>query len=224
MKSCFGKVFNRFMTTTIKHSNSPSFDPSSSDVFKNKTIYHLISRALLFKLLGNQILVNISVLILQKKYKAYNGSLKPLIKKTVFQIFCSGENISDCLLFADKLKREENITSIVDHSCEELEGEVGFESNMLQKVNLLMIIGNSKSCVKHVPLKCTSLMDSGLLERLTVMLNNQAKGDMKDFQSLLVKEDIIKFESGILRFQKICEVALENNICILLDAEQVKNS
>mmetsp|Transcript_17236 Transcript_17236/g.16568 ORF Transcript_17236/g.16568 Transcript_17236/m.16568 type:complete len:471 (-) Transcript_17236:106-1518(-) len=229
MKLSFVKVINRFMTTTIRrHQKCPSFNPNNSSIFKNKTIYHLISRAVLFKLLGNQALVNFSSFILQGKYSAYNGILKPFIKKTIFKIFCSGVNISECLSFADKLTKEENITSIVDHSCEELEGEVGFQSNMLEKVNLLTKIGGDNSSVNHVPLKCTSLIDSGLLERLTIMLNNESliveenkiEEDMKDFRFLLMKEDRIKFEAGIRRFKKICEIALANHICILLDAEQ----
>lgn len=112
MKLSSIKLTNRFMTTGTRQIHQ-SFNPKSSKIFENRTANYLISRALLFKILGNQTVVNFAILILQGRQNIYNGSLKLLIKRTIFPIFCGGENVSDCLSLADKLHREENITSIV---------------------------------------------------------------------------------------------------------------
>jgi proline dehydrogenase len=226
------KVSGRFAIRKFMavESSFTTFDPSNSEsIFRNTPTVKLLSTAFLFKVLSNTTAVNfftrhVNTIFLQSSDSVIKLISGYTMKRTIFPYFCAGENFLDCMSLAKTMHEDDKILTIADHSSEDLDDEVGFDSNSDQKVELLKSIGKvGCSGIRFVPLKCTSLIDSGVLERLTLTLTRTeslcdfSHNDEKSFASA---DDSEKFSAGLARFQNICDVARDNNLGILLDAEQ----
>jgi hypothetical protein len=139
-----------------------------------------------------------------------------------------GESFESCIKLVNELYLRENVTSILDHSSEELETEDALDENLLLKCRLIREVNREFPLgnVTFVPLKCTSLVVPQLLEKISEVI---ARRDNRGLTNALTVDDITQelsasekrqFDSSIRRFSQVCEEALDANIRILLDAEQ----
>lgn len=226
------KASRRFATRGLAamKQESVTFDLSNTEhIFQNKSTLKLFSTACLFKILSNTTAVNAftryaNTVFFRKSRSVMKSIIGYMMKRTISPYFSAGENILDCISLSKEMHVNDRISTIVDHSSEDLDDEVGFDSNAEQKVGLLRSIGKVDcSGIRFVPLKCTSLIDSGVLERLTRALTaTEGTCDFNhdDKNSFANIEDLKKFHAGLTRFKNICDVARTNNLAILLDAEQ----
>lgn len=212
---------------------SQSFDLFDTElIFRKRATSQLIGSAFVFKALANTAAVDIAISCMRAVLVPDSPRFLKLlaencIKMTILRLFCAGENFEECAQLASKLHREEKVSTIADYSTEELDSEAGFNSNLTNKINLLVSVsGVSDNGIKFVPLKCTSLIDSQALERLTELVKqSELLGDcgemnLRDFVAYMDDDDKKKFFDGLFRFESICDAARANNIAILLDAEQ----
>lgn len=199
------------------------FNPNNSEeVFRNDSTSQLLGRAVLFKVLANNTFVTHAVKtansILRGNSSGYmRAGVEFFVKRSVFRHFCAGENFHECSNLAREMLTRCRVTTIADCSSEDLVDEDGFEMNLKEKMNLLLQISDDgDNGIKFVPLKCTSLIDSGVLERLTAKVLMMQQTDI----GAMDLEDREKFLAGIVRFERICSLAQSKNLTILLDAEE----
>jgi proline dehydrogenase len=210
-----------------------SFDPFDTElIFRKRTTSQLIASAFVFKILANTAAVDAVISCMRTILVRDSPSLLKLfaensIKMTILRFFSAGENFEECAHLARKLHRDESISTIADYSAEELDSETGFNSNLTKKINLLLSAsGVSDNGIKFIPLKCTSLVDSRALERLTELIKQSENSAdyretyVRDYVASMDDDNKMKLLAGLVRFETICDAARANNISILLDAEQ----
>lgn len=125
-----------------------------------------------------------------------------LLKATVFGHFCGGVSIEDCRKKIDKLALK-NVTTILDYSKEH-GNESTYEAATQE---LLKTIEEAKvnSKVSFAVLKFSSIADIEVLEMVS--------------HKKATKSQLLKFEKIRERVNRLCRVAHDNNVRILIDAE-----
>ena len=218
----------------------PSFR-STKNIFRHRSTKELFLTAALFKLCSYPTLVDIVKSLLMSDIARIRKTSERIVKATVFRVFCGGESYKDAIHVVKRLHETEGITSLLDCSSEESEEESAFDVNMEEKINKLLLIGKEKSSnssssssssssnhhsiqpVKFMPLKCTSLIDSCLLERMTAILLKEPSHTSCDYDDVMLRLsefDRNALKMGMVRFESICNAAKQSQIGILLDAEQ----
>jgi proline dehydrogenase len=144
-----------------------------------------------------------------------------LLKKTVFQHFCGGEKFIDCIPIINSLQAS-SVKTIIDHSSEDVTGDENYELNTVDKIKL--ISDSTKrfpEVISFIPIKCTSLMPSEILENISsnlILISN--KNDDNSALYSLMKQDLSNFEKGLSRLRRICSSAQQSKVPLLIDAEQ----
>jgi proline dehydrogenase len=131
--------------------------------------------------------------------------IKPIIKNTVFEHFCGGENIEESLITVEQLG-EYGIGTILDYSVEGGESEEGFDGT---KDEILRTIATAKDN-PHIPFcvfKTTGLANTPLLQKLT------------EGKALTEKEEI-RYQRVRERVLEICQAAYDAGVPVLMDAEE----
>ena len=217
----------------------PSFR-STKKIFRHRSTKELLLTAGLFKLCSYHTLVDIVKSLLTSDIGWIRKTSERIVKATIFGLFCGGEKYKEAVHVMKKLYDTEGITTLIDCSSEESEEEAAFDANTDEKVKKLLFIGsqsipgqsnennnsnnhhNNIQPVKFMPIKCTSLIDASLLERMTTILSKTPShsGNYDDIMLTLSESDQNALKMGMLRFESICNAAKQSQIGILLDAEQ----
>lgn len=204
-------------------------------IFRNTTTNKLLRGMFIFQFCRFRSLVHSScdfiLYILsntsQNIFKRFlTPSLLSILRSTVSPQFVGGETLSECLGVCNDLKYH-GTRCIFDESIEENTTTHSFNETLQSKIRLLKSISESvgKDTGHMIPLKVTSLISPQVLENLTSAINISEK-QQKDRMSLDEKEVILdqtdtrEFEEAMMRFKTLCQVAEENQISILFDAEQ----
>ena len=131
--------------------------------------------------------------------------VEPIMRKTVFAQFCGGETISECGETIDRLAQH-GIGTILDFAMEGVGSEKLFEQTTNEIIATVELAARSS----HVPFavfKLTGIRDFDVLEALT--------GDEK-----LTESQQASWERIRERVQRICQVATERKVSVLIDAEE----
>lgn len=131
--------------------------------------------------------------------------IEPIIKKTIFRHFCGGESLKDCTPVIASLHKH-NINAILDFSV-----EGAFKTDMLDKtrdeiINTVKFAANNA----HIPFavfKITGICFPEILEK-------------KQTDELYSAEDQAKFDRAFKRVGQICREASDNDVKVLIDAEE----
>jgi proline dehydrogenase len=180
-----------------------SFD-NTANAFSGKTDNDLRRSYWLFKMVSNPGLVNFGRSFTDFAIKAHLP-ISGIIKATIFKQFCGGENINECLKTIETLGKY-NIGSILDYSVEGKVGETDFDNTAAEIIKTLQLAAKKP----HIPFgvfKPTGIGRIEVMEKVSsqIALNadeEQAWTNMKR------------------RVDAICNVAFENNVQILVDAEE----
>lgn len=126
------------------------------------------------------------------------------IKPTIYNHFVGGETIEDCHDTVEQLAKY-NVQSILDYSVEGKENQEDIEKAMQETIQSIKNAGNNP----HVPFavfKPTAFVRHSILEKVSAQeqLTEQEKKEHEDFKS---------------RIELLCKTAYENDIPILIDAE-----
>lgn len=158
----------------------------------------------LFKLIKSEPLVKIGTAVTKFALKSALP-VEGLIRSTVFDHFCGGVNENDCLHVIDKMY-EQHVFSVLDYSVEGKEEEEQFES-ALEKTLSLISFAKEKPSLPFAVFKPTGF------------------GRLKIYQLIsegaeLSESEAIEWKSIKDRFAKISKACYDNDVPLLIDAEE----
>jgi proline dehydrogenase len=180
-----------------------NFD-DTNPVFAHKSNWELRKSYYLFSILQHSLLVKIGSLLLKILF-FLRIPIKKIIKMTIFNQFCGGENIQDCSKKINELY-EFGIGTILDYSVEGKENESDFEKTK-EEIIQTILFSSKNSKIPFTVFKITGLGKSSLIEKASL-----------DFQSLEDKE-LVELNLVAMRVDEICKVASEKKVPVFVDAE-----
>ena len=169
-----------------------------------KSNFELKKAYILFKVISSRTLTNLGKNLLELSLKLKLPVLF-IVRATVFRQFCSGENLQESYETVKKLNKK-NVKSYLHYSVEGLENEKTYD-NSLNEVVKSIEFAASKDILDYTVFKPTAVASSVILNKVTE------------------EKELSSFEKGIYirivdRFDIICKTAFENQIKILVDAEE----
>lgn len=172
--------------------------------FADKTTAELREKYRLFKLMNSPVLNQIATTS-AKVALALHLPVEWLIKNTIFEQFCGGENIEECQPTIEKLGRS-NIGTILDYSVEGKSDEADFERTKEETILNLKRAKNDDK-IPFAVFKVTGIAPLGTLEKISL------DADLKDSNK-------VKWENTKRRVNEICEYAHSIGQPIFIDAEE----
>jgi proline dehydrogenase len=172
--------------------------------FSSKTDKQLRKAHLLFKMIGNNFLMKFG----QKATMAVLAlrlPVKGIIKATIFEQFCGGEDIAECASTTKELDKY-NIGTILDYSVEGKNSERDYRATTDELHRTLKVAENNI----HIPFcvfKVSGLCSNALLEKIS------SKKPLKEKEI----EDQKRLEE---RVNTLCKNAWESGTPIFIDAEE----
>ena len=169
-----------------------------------KSNFELKKAYILFKVISSRTLTNLGKNLLELSLKLKLPVLF-IVRATVFRQFCSGENLQESYETVKKLNKK-NVKSYLHYSVEGLENEKTYD-NSLNEVVKSIEFAASKDILDYTVFKPTAVASSVILNKATE------------------EKELSSFEKGLYirivdRFDIICKTAFENQIKILVDAEE----
>lgn len=164
-----------------------------------------INRALfLFGMINRPSLVKIGTSLTNLSLK-FHLPVEGLIKTTVFDQFCGGETMEDCIPTINKMYSK-RLHSILDYSVEGKEQEEHLDAAMRKKISVIEFAAKQKE-LPFAVFKPTGIGRFAIWEKVTskVTLNEEEEEEWKRVQQ---------------RVENICAAAYENDISVLADAEE----
>jgi proline dehydrogenase len=158
----------------------------------------------LFKMIQNEPLVRIGSTVTNFALKI-NLPIEGLIRSTVFDHFCGGVTEEDCLPIIDKMFTK-GVSSVLDYSVEGKENEEEFDATV-EKIVKIIKFGQEKKAIPFAVFKPTGFGKFGLYQKMTE-------------QRELGTEEKSEWLRIVARFEKVCSIAHEKDVPILIDAEE----
>jgi proline dehydrogenase len=135
----------------------------------------------------------------------YHIPVKGFIRKTIFKVFCSGENITEALATIDKLDRYK-VNAVLDYVSEAENNEQAFVKNKM------IIVANIIRLGKKAPGNSVSVKLSGLEDpEFFKCINNVDSARSTAAES--------RYQTLLKRIDQICATAHAHNIIVYIDAE-----
>ena len=178
---------------------------NTKDAFSIKTDFELLRAHFLFKIIQNKFLVKIGALIINIALK-FHLPIIPLVKLTVFNHFCGGVSEKDCNSIIKKMYNK-NVCSVLDFSTEGFKNEIEFDKCLNKKLSIIDFIKDRKD-IPFAVFKPTCLGREVLFKKIS---SNQ-KLELKEVE---------EWKRIKNRFNDVCSKAFQNNVKILIDAEEV---
>jgi len=172
--------------------------------FELKTDSELERAYFLFKMISHQPLVRIGTAATNFAIKA-NLPVEGLIRATVFDHFCGGVNEEDCIPVIDKMFTK-GVCTVLDYSVEGKESEDQFDAVAKRTIEIINFAAE-KEAMPIAVFKPTGLGRFALYEKV-------GSGE------LLSQEEEEEWSRVIDRYHKICGIAKEKDVEILIDAEE----
>jgi proline dehydrogenase len=134
-----------------------------------------------------------------------------IIRKTIFKQFVGGETLEQTAEVG-KILSDYNIQVILDYGVESKEGEDNFEHATQVFIRVIQYAATQKN-IPFISIKMTGLARFGLLQ----VLNDapRLRSGLHDNE-----EEIAEWEKLRDRMFRICAVAAENGVGVLIDAEE----
>lgn len=131
--------------------------------------------------------------------------IKTIVRKTIFNQFCGGENINDCKNRISQLA-DYHVGTILDYSVEGQEKIDDFEKNKVEITNTVLLAKDNINIPFSV-FKITGLGKSSLIKKANYNMNSLSIDEQNDVNDIIDRVD------------QICKVAFQNNISVFIDAE-----
>ncbi|MHB8259966.1 MAG: proline dehydrogenase family protein [Bacteroidia bacterium] len=177
---------------------------NTSKAFAAKTDSQLKKSFWLFRLMKSPILVNVFSKLTLFAIKV-GIPIKPMIKATIFNQFCGGENMGETKEVVDKLQKS-NIGAILDYSVEGKETSEDLD-NTKNEVLRIIDLAAGNPAIPYTCLKLTGIIAHSLLEKLS------AEKPLSDNE----KDEYVKSWD---RLNEVCKSAHTHKVPIFLDAEE----
>lgn len=177
---------------------------NTADAFALKSDTELDRAYFLFKMIASEPLVRIGTAVTNFALKVHLP-VEGLIRATVFDHFCGGTTEEDCLPVVDKMFTK-GVSSVLDYSVEAKEDELEFDK-ALEKTIKTIFFAKERQAIPFAVFKPTGFGRFELYEML---------GAGKAFSAEEAKE----WERVVERFEKVCKIAHDNDVALLIDAEE----
>ncbi|WP_417876018.1 proline dehydrogenase family protein [Winogradskyella sediminis] len=158
----------------------------------------------LFKMISSAPLVRIGTVATNFALKAHLP-VEKLIRATVFDHFCGGVNEDDCLPVIDRLYTE-GVSSVLDYSVEGKAEENQFD-NALEKILKIIHFCDDREAMPIVVFKPTGFGRFLLYQKKTEGV-------------ALTEEEEAEWQRVVNRFDKVCKLAKEKDVEVLIDGEE----
>jgi proline dehydrogenase len=136
---------------------------------------------------------------------AISLGFKNVIKKTIFEQFCGGEDIVSCEKTIKRLAAS-HIGTILDYSVEGEENEDNFNATCAEIIKTIDAAAGNQQIPFSV-FKTTGIIPFHLLEK-------------KSINAGLSQEEEAQWQKGVARFHAICHHAEQKQVRIFVDAEE----
>lgn len=177
---------------------------NTAGAFRYKNDEQLKKSLWLYKMINIPLFNRMGIFFMQH-LNFLGGPVKRLIKNTVFQQFCAGEDLDESLKVVNDLGKTK-VKSILDYSV-----EGGGNDNVYDKVQkeILKIISIAKenSDIPYTCIKLTGLVNPSLLEK-------------KSLSQELTLDELATYSRFTVRLNAIFNMAYTCNVPIFIDAEE----
>ena len=173
--------------------------------FQDKTDAELREKYRMFKMMNSAVLNEIGTSVTRFAL-AMGLPVQGLIKSTVFQQFCGGEDIEECQSVIDRLGNS-NIGTILDYSVEGKSDEEDFERTKDETIQNLKRAKNDID-IPFAVFKVTGIAPFETLEKISE--NIELAGESGD----------LKWDNARRRIKEICEYAHSIEQAVFIDAEE----
>ncbi len=172
--------------------------------FKGKSTFQLAKAYWLFKIVSSKSMVSLGSMV-TKTALTLRLPINYPIKKTIFEQFCGGEYIEECNATIKELGAF-NIGTILDYSVEGKEDDKDLDATVEEIIRTIEKAKSNKTIPFSV-FKPTGVSLFSILEKAN------------DGIEKLTKEDLVRYNRVVARFDKICKKAHELNVPLFIDAE-----
>ena len=197
-----------------------SFD-NTENAFAYKTDKALKMARFLFSSMGYPLLLKWGTRLTPRAIKA-GLPVKGIIRATIFEQFVGGETLEETAPVAKKLSGY-NVRVILDYGVEGGEsGEAAFDRAMEEFIRVINYAA-TQSNIPFMSVKVTGLAGRGLLEKLDSSVSDQQGSLMKRYANAvaaLTDGERSEWQNVQARMEKICMVAAEKGVGVLVDAEE----
>mgnify|MGYP001064630424 CR=1 FL=1 len=159
----------------------------------------------LFRMIQNQPMVKIGSMVTNFALKAHLP-IEGLIRSTVFDHFCGGVTEDDCMPIIDNMYNNGNVHSVLDYSVEGKEEEASFDA-ALEKIVKILDFCEEKKAIPYAVFKPTGFGRFALYQKIS------------EGKTLTTKEQE-EWNRVVARFQKVCKVAHQKDVPLLIDGEE----
>jgi len=173
--------------------------------FSTKTDSELKKMGRLFSLMNKKTLVTIGSKLGLVAMKLRLPFVNYIVKNTIFEQFCGGENLLDCQDAIDRLYKNNSLT-ILDYGAEGKSNEDELNHVMEETIRAIEFAASNVS-VPVISTKFTGMVDNDILIKLQ---NNEdlSTGEQREYQMLVERVD------------RVCSRASELQVGIFVDAEE----
>ena len=158
----------------------------------------------LFKIISVRFLTKIGP-PLTKFAMAIRLPIRSLIKSTIFEHFCGGETIEECERTVSQLYKG-GVGSILDYSVEGEDEEMVFDETCEEIMRTIKRADGDK----RIPLTVFKVTGLGRFDLIA----------KKDTKESLNEEEIVEFKRISSRINRICALAHERTVRVMIDAEE----
>jgi proline dehydrogenase len=173
--------------------------------FALKTDSQLERAYFLFKMIQNQPMVRIGSAVTNFALKVHLP-IEGLIRSTVFDHFCGGVTEEDCMPIIDNMYNNGNVHSVLDYSVEGKDQEISFDG-ALEKILKILKFCEEKDSIPFAVFKPSGFGRFALYQKVS-----EGK--------ILKDEEQKEWNRIVARFHKVCEVAVQKDVPLLIDAEE----
>lgn len=181
----------------------PEFD-NTEIAFRYRSNKDLKQAHFLFSSMGSPTITSLGMWA-TKWAISWNLPVKGLIKSTIYKQFCGGETMEEAAVVANTLAQYK-VGVIMDYGVEGKEGEEEFDKAVPEFVKAVKYAASQKN-IPFISLKVTGFSRFSLLEKL------HAGSPLSDSEKA-------EWNRVYNRIDTICKTAFDNNIMVLIDAEE----
>jgi len=176
---------------------------NTENAFKSKSNRELDKAFWLFKIIGSPFLTKLGLPLTSAALKI-GLPITPIIRNTIFNHFCGGESIKDCLPLIDRLAAQ-HVGTILDYSVEGEDDEVTFERTCDEILRTVRHAAENHN-VSFSVFKPSGLGRFALLEKVNAgkPLDGAEKREYDRFND---------------RIDRICKACYDAGVRVLIDAE-----
>lgn len=183
----------------------PLFDDTQV-AFESKSNKDLKKAQTLFKLIANPSLTKLGTISFKIPFLTSLPLVKPIIRNTIYKQFVGGETTAECLQVAKDLYKY-RVCSIMDYSVEGQDSEVEFDHVKDEILRLIQIAKDHSNEIPFVVFKPTGFGRIDIYEKVGKNLP-------------MTEEEKQKWEAIRNRFDEVCNAGFENDVTIMIDAEE----